>query len=58
MKRFLFVALMILPLVTMAQTKIKETDVPKSVLLTLEKTYESYKVLVSGSWPVHSRVCH
>ena len=27
-----------------AQTKVKETDVPKSVLIALEKTYESYKV--------------
>ncbi len=33
-----------LPLLAGAQTKIKETAVPKSVLLTLEKTYESYKV--------------
>ncbi len=44
MKRFLLVALMTLPLLVSAQTKVKETDVPKSVLLALEKTYESYKV--------------
>ncbi|MBR4176447.1 MAG: hypothetical protein IKQ53_03490 [Bacteroidales bacterium] len=44
MKRFLLIALMCLPLLAMAQTKVKETDVPKSVLLSLEKTYESYKV--------------
>jgi hypothetical protein len=35
---------MTLPLLVSAQTKVKETDVPKSVLLALEKTYESYKV--------------
>ena len=28
----------------MAQTKIKETQVPKSVLIALEKKYDSYKV--------------
>lgn len=44
MKKFFLVALMCLPLVSMAQTKVKETDVPKSVFLTLEKTYEAYKV--------------
>lgn len=44
MKRILLVALCCLPLVTNAQVKIKDTDVPKSVLLSLEKTYESYKV--------------
>lgn len=44
MKRFFLVALLCLPLLTMAQTKIRETDVPKSVLVALEKTYESYKV--------------
>ena len=35
---------MCIPIMVGAQTKIKETDVPKSVLLTLEKTYEAYKV--------------
>ena len=44
MKKILFVALFCLPLMLMGQTKIKETAVPKSVLLTLERTYESYKV--------------
>lgn len=44
MKKLLLAALLILPFVSQAQTKIKETDVPKSVLVTLEKTYESYKV--------------
>lgn len=44
MKKIFLVALMVLPLLAAAQTKIKETDVPRSVLLTLEKTYESYKV--------------
>ena len=44
MKKFLLVALLSLPLIGLAQTKVKETDVPKSVLLALEKTYESYKV--------------
>ena len=36
--------LMFLPLVAMSQSKIKETEVPKSVFLALEKTYDSYKV--------------
>lgn len=44
MKRLLLVALLSIPFLLNAQTKIKETDVPRSVLLTLEKTYESYKV--------------
>lgn len=44
MKKILLIALLCLPLLTMAQTKIKETAVPQSVLLTLEKTYDSYKV--------------
>ena len=35
---------MALPFMAGAQTKIKETAVPRSVLLTLEKTYDSYKV--------------
>ncbi|KWW27867.1 MAG: hypothetical protein AUK63_2113 [bacterium P3] len=35
---------MALPLAAGAQTKVKETAVPQSVLLALEKTYESYKV--------------
>lgn len=37
-------ALMFLPLFAMSQSKIKETEVPKSVFLALEKTYDSYKV--------------
>ena len=44
MKRTLLVALVLLPMLASAQTKIKETEVPKAVLITLEKTYESYKV--------------
>lgn len=44
MKKIFLVALLCLPMLAMAQNKVKETDVPKSVLLTLEKTYESYKV--------------
>ena len=44
MKKIVLLALMVLPLVAGAQTKIKETAVPRSVLLALEKTYDSYKV--------------
>ncbi|MDY5968930.1 MAG: hypothetical protein SPJ13_02790 [Bacteroidales bacterium] len=44
MKKTLIALLMCLPLLTGAQQKIKETDVPRSVLLSLERTYESYKV--------------
>ena len=44
MKKFVFALVMLLPLMAAAQTKIKETAVPRSVLLALEKTYESYKV--------------
>ena len=44
MKRLAFLMLALLPGLLSAQTKIKETDVPRSVLLSLEKTYESYKV--------------
>lgn len=44
MKKIVLVILMVLPLIAGAQTKIKETAVPRSVLLALEKTYESYKV--------------
>lgn len=44
MKKIVLVLLAVLPLVAGAQTKIKETAVPRSVLLALEKTYESYKV--------------
>ena len=44
MKKIFIVLLMALPIVAGAQTKIKETAVPRSVLLTLEKTYDSYKV--------------
>ena len=44
MKRLVFLIVLCLPFFVSAQTKIKETDVPKSVLLSLEKTYEAYKV--------------
>lgn len=44
MKKIVFALVMLLPLVAGAQTKIKETAVPRSVLLALEKTYDSYKV--------------
>ncbi len=44
MKKILIVMAMLLPLMVGAQTKIKETAVPRSVLLALEKTYDSYKV--------------
>ncbi len=44
MKKIFLMLLMVLPLVAGAQTKIKETAVPRSVLLALEKTYDSYKV--------------
>ena len=44
MKKVLFALLFCLPIVASAQTKVKETSVPQSVLLALEKTYESYKV--------------
>lgn len=44
MKRLLVALLVALPLMASAQTKIKETAVPQSVLLALDKTYENYKV--------------
>lgn len=44
MKKIILFLLLVAPLLTMAQTKIKETQVPKSVLISLEKKYESYKV--------------
>ena len=44
MKRLLVALLLALPLLATAQTKVKETAVPQSVLLALEKTYENYKV--------------
>lgn len=44
MKKLFFALLLTLPLLVAAQTKVKETAVPQSVLLALEKTYESYKV--------------
>ena len=44
MKKIVFALVMLLPLMVGAQTKIKETAVPRSVLLSLEKTYDSYKV--------------
>ena len=44
MKRLLLTVMLCLPLIAGAQTKVKETEVPKSVLITLAKTYDSYKV--------------
>ena len=44
MKRFFFAFLLALPLLAGAQTKVKETAVPQSVLLALQKTYEDVKV--------------
>ena len=44
MKKTLLIVLMVLPLLGAAQTKIKETAVPRSVILALERTYDSYKV--------------
>ena len=44
MKKVVLLLLLTLPLVTIAQNKIKETQVPKSVLISLDKKYDSYKV--------------
>ncbi len=44
MKKIVLLLLLVLPLATMAQTKIKETQVPKSVLNALDRKYDSYKV--------------
>ncbi|MBP3763492.1 MAG: hypothetical protein J6I49_06410 [Bacteroidales bacterium] len=44
MKKTALVLAMLLPFVAGAQTKIKETAVPRSVILSLEKTYDAYKV--------------
>ena len=44
MKKIVLLLLLALPLLSMAQTKIKETQVPKSVLNALERKYDSYKV--------------
>ncbi len=44
MKKIFILMFLALPLMASAQTKVKETAVPRSVLLTLEKTYDSYKV--------------
>lgn len=44
MKKLFLTLIVCMPFILTAQTKIKETDVPKSVLIALEKTYESYKV--------------
>lgn len=44
MKKVFIALCLMLPLAAFAQTKIKETAVPRSVLLTLEKTYDAYKV--------------
>ena len=44
MKKVVLFLLIALPLMTVAQNKIKETQVPKSVLISLDKKYDSYKV--------------
>lgn len=44
MKKIVLLILLTLPLLSVAQNKIKETQVPKSVLISLEKKYDSYKV--------------
>lgn len=44
MKKTVLLMLLTLPLLGVAQNKIKETQVPKSVLISLEKKYDSYKV--------------
>ena len=44
MKKIVLLTLLVLPMLVMGQTKIKETQVPKSVLISMEKKYESYKV--------------
>lgn len=44
MKKILTILLIALPLMAGAQTKVKETAVPRSVILALEKTYDAYKV--------------
>ena len=44
MKKFVLLLILAVPLLTFAQTKIKETQVPKSVLIALDKKYDSYKV--------------
>ena len=44
MKKTILLMLLALPLLSVAQNKIKETQVPKSVLIALDKKYDSYKV--------------
>lgn len=44
MKKTILFLLLALPLISMAQTKIKETQVPKSVLNAIAGKYDSYKV--------------
>ncbi len=44
MKKLVFIALISICVLGNAQTKVKESEVPKSVLLALENTYASYKV--------------
>lgn len=44
MRKIVLMLLLVFPLVAGAQTKIKETAVPRSVLLALDRTYDSYKV--------------
>ena len=44
MKKTVLLMLLTLPLLGVAQNKIKETQVPKSVIISLEKKYDSYKV--------------
>ena len=51
MKKVILFCLLALPLLSMAQTKIKETQVPKSVLIALDKKYDSYKVKTWYQFP-------
>ena len=44
MKKVVLFLLIALPLLSVAQNKIKETQVPRSVLNSLDKKYDSYKV--------------
>ena len=44
MKKVVFIALISICMLANAQTKVKESEVPRAVLLALENTYTSYKV--------------
>ena len=54
MKKFVLLLILAVPLLTFAQTKIKETQVPKSVLIALDKKYDSYKVKTWYRSPVNT----